>query len=77
LAHTAIATWKLTLYVLDGALGHKDSMDTGSILHYGDVQRISAGSSVRHNGIQSLGDSTGAFPANLDSAERQRHFFEL
>jgi redox-sensitive bicupin YhaK (pirin superfamily) len=46
---------------LEGALEHKDSMDNVSVIQYGDIQVMSAGTGIFHSEYNKNRDKTGKF----------------
>lgn len=69
-------------YVIEGELGHKDSMGNGSIIRPGDVQRMSAGTGILHSEMNASQDNPVHFlqiwivpeDVGMPASYEQKHF---
>lgn len=48
---------EIITYVLEGALAHKDSLGTGSIIRSGEIQKMSAGRGIQHSEFNASNDN--------------------
>jgi redox-sensitive bicupin YhaK (pirin superfamily) len=71
-------------YVLEGALAHRDSLGSGSVIRPGDVQLMSAGTGIRHSEFNASGEEPVHFlqiwimpeKQGLEPAYAEKHFPE-
>jgi redox-sensitive bicupin YhaK (pirin superfamily) len=69
-------------YVLEGALAHEDSLGNGSTIRPGDVQRMSAGTGIRHSEFNASRSELVHFlqiwiqpgPQGIPPSYEERHF---
>ncbi|MBD3222446.1 pirin family protein [bacterium] len=73
---------EIVTYVLDGALEHRDSLGSGSVLRHGDVQRMTAGRGITHSEFNHSADERVRLlqiwilpgEEGLDPGYEERHF---